>query len=151
MSSSVKPESLLSSLIRWTLISTSLMIALGVVFIVFALQSSDSGDRSSRDLIGIMFVQVVVGVTMGILFGLLDYFSRKIPVRKPKGTLRRRMLTAGVVFGLFGTLFALANGAPLPVAVLIGGAVGAVLAAAARIGFERAERDWANRMGGDGG
>jgi len=127
------------------------MIALGVVFIVLALQSSDSGDRSSRVLIGIMFVQVGVGVTIGILLGLLEHFSKKIPMRKPKGTLRRRLLAAGALWGFLGTAFSLANGASWPVAVLIGVAVGAVFASLSRIGFERAERDWANRMGGDGG
>jgi len=73
------------------------------------------------------------------------------PLLKPVPNVQLPSAAAGALWGFLGTAFSLAAGAPWPVAVLIGVAVGTVFASLSRIGFKRAERDWANRMGGDGG
>lgn len=55
------------------------------------------------------------------------------------------MVTSGLLWGGVGAAFALLNGAPLWLTLLIGAAVGIAFAVLSRIGFKRAERDWAER------
>ena len=143
---SEKPNSLLRDVGLWALISTLGFVALGGVMLALSPDSEEPLSPDARSPVEFMILQVPVGLTMGVLIGFLAHFGKKLPARKPKGTLRRRMVTAGILWGALAAGFASLAGARLLISLLVGVIIGAVFSALSGIGYKRQEREWSRPM-----